>query len=240
MNNEVTVGDISVSSFKSIEHLINSAILDGNSIKPGIGIAINPEKIMTAKNDISVKAILDKATLKYPDGIGVTYVMSKKLGEKVARIPGCELWENLMISSIPHKIPVFILGATGQVIHQTRDKLVALGVNVVGFHDGYFDKNNPEDIINEIKNSGAKIISVGLGSPSQELFIFDCVKDVPNAFYMGVGGTYDVYTGSVKRAPWFFRKIHCEWLFRLLSNPTRMKRQFNLVKYIQLYLTGKL
>lgn len=239
MINKVNVGGIDVAAYQSIDELINSSILTVEGVQPGVGIAINPEKIMAAKKDPLLMSILQSATLRYPDGVGVSYVMSRRLNSKVARIPGCELWERLMVRSIEQQTPVFLLGATQSTVSQTSEKLIALGVNVVGCKDGYFTKEQQQSVIDEIVDSGAKIVSVALGSPRQELFIFECLKYAPNTFFMGVGGTYDVFTNKVKRAPHFFRALNLEWLFRLLSQPSRLLRQGNLVKYVYYYLTKK-
>jgi len=240
MTKDVSVGGISISCFSSIAEVISTRILTEESVNPGVGIAINPEKVITAANNPEIRDVINKATLRYPDGIGVSYVMSKKVGEPVARIPGCELWEHLMLASRKNEVPVFLVGASEKVICNTNQKLSAQGVNIVGYHNGYFNDADNSEIIDKIKDSKAKLITVALGSPRQELFIFECQKVIPEAFYMGVGGTYDVFTGNVKRAPWLFRKAHCEWLFRLLSQPTRLTRQINLFTYIRLYLLGKL
>lgn len=240
MSKEITVGDISISCFDSITNVIESAILDEEKIIPGVAIAINPEKIVSARNNLKVREVINKATLRYPDGIGVSYVMSKKLGEKVARIPGCELWEKLMYASVQHQLPVYLVGASNEVISMTRKKLEDNGVNVVGIQDGYFEENKADEVIRDIKSTGAKIVTVALGSPKQELFIYDCVNHIPDAFYMGVGGTYDVYIGNVQRAPKIYRTLNIEWLYRLLSQPTRIGRQVNLLKYIYYYLSKRL
>jgi UDP-N-acetyl-D-mannosaminouronate:lipid I N-acetyl-D-mannosaminouronosyltransferase len=239
MINKVNIGGIDVAAYQSIDDLIDSSILTTQGVSPGVGVAINPEKIMAANNNANVMSILQNATLRYPDGIGVSYVMSKRLDAKVARIPGCELWERLMVRSAEQQIPVFLLGATQSTVSQTSDKLKALGVNVVGFKNGYFTKEQQQSVINEIVDSGAQIVSVALGSPRQELFIFECIKHAPNTFFMGVGGSYDVFTNNVKRAPYFFRALNLEWLFRLLSQPSRLFRQGNLLKYIYYYLIKK-
>ena len=240
MINNVLIGGVEVSAFKSINDVIDNAILSNAGVIPGVGIAINPEKIMSAIESKALYDLLAKATLKYPDGIGVSYVMKKKLKYDVARVPGCELWEQLMIKSVHNNVPVFLVGASENVVQQTKNKLVGQGVNIVGVANGYFQKSEESSLIEGIKSSGAKIVSVALGSPKQEYFMFECRKALPDAFYMGVGGTYDVFTGNVNRAPSFFRKVRCEWLYRLLSQPTRIGRQINLLKYIWLYFTSKL
>ncbi|MGO2181137.1 MAG: WecB/TagA/CpsF family glycosyltransferase [Pseudoalteromonas nigrifaciens] len=240
MKNKVSVGGIDIVAYSSIEELISTSILTTEKVLPGMAVAINPEKIIAAKDDPNVMAILQSATLCYPDGIGVSYVMSKRSKTKVARIPGCEFWEQLMISSVKQQVPVFLLGAKQETVLQASDKLKALGVNVVGYKNGYFTKEQQQSVIDEIVSSGAKIVSVALGSPRQELFIFECMKFAPDTFFMGVGGTYDVFTGNVKRAPKLFRSLNLEWLYRLLSQPSRLFRQSNLLKYIYYYLTNKI
>jgi UDP-N-acetyl-D-mannosaminouronate:lipid I N-acetyl-D-mannosaminouronosyltransferase len=240
MNNNVFVGGVEVSAFKSIEDVIDNAILSDAGVIPGVGIAINPEKILSAMESEELFHLLAKATLKYPDGIGVSYVMNKKLKREVARVPGCELWEQLMKKSVRNNVPVFLVGASEIVIQKTKAKLVGQGVNVVGIANGYFQKSDELALIDKIHYSGAKIVSVALGSPKQEYFMFECQKVIPDAYFMGVGGTYDVFTGNVKRAPLLFRRARCEWLYRLLSQPTRIGRQANLLKYVGLYFMGKL
>ncbi|MBE0365096.1 hypothetical protein PULV_a3409 [Pseudoalteromonas ulvae UL12] len=240
MTNNVNIGEIEVSSFDSIDSLIEKEIILDTGIKPGVAIAINPEKVIAARHDFSIMQILNQATLKYPDGAGVAFVMSKKLNKKVPRIPGCELWERLMYRSAETQVPVYLLGASEEVISTTKEKLISQGVNVVGYQNGFFDHSNPESVIKAISDSGAKIVSVALGSPKQELFIFECKKFMPDVFFMGVGGTYDVFTNNVKRAPKMFRLLNLEWLYRLLSQPSRLFRQGRLVEYIGLYLKGRL
>ncbi len=240
MNKKINIAGISISSFTSIEQAIETEIITPSGIKSGVAIAVNPEKIMIAKKNKQLAELLAKASLKYPDGIGVSYVMSKKSRQYVARIPGCELWEKVMLKSAEQKIPVFLVGASATVLQQTQSKLMVQGVNIVGAINGYFNQTDEAKVIAQIKASGAQIISVALGSPKQELFMFECHKAIPTSFFMGVGGSYDVFTGNVKRAPLGFIKFHCEWLYRLLSQPTRINRQINLIKYILLYLMKKL
>lgn len=237
---EVSIAGISVVAYSSIEQLIEQEIYSEGVITPGFAIAINPEKIISANEDNKVKEILNSATLRFPDGIGVSYVMSKKLRRKVVRIPGCELWQQLLEITVTHQTPIFIIGATPETLAKTVGKLSDKGVNVVGWQHGFFADADIDGIIESIKLSQAEIVTVALGSPKQEIFIQQCRKVLPQIFYMGVGGTYDVYTGNVKRAPWFFRTIHCEWLYRILSQPTRASRQLKLLTYVKMYIFGKL
>ena len=136
-----------------------------------------------------------------------------------------------MKGSAPLSVPVFIVGAKPEVNQQTVDKLKQeLNVNVVDSCDGYF--KDDAELIERIKQSQAKVVTVALGSPRQENFINKCREVYPEAFYMGVGGTYDVFTDRVKRAPQWAQKYNLEWFYRLACQPTRITRQLKLVKYL--------
>ncbi|PLL09905.1 lipopolysaccharide N-acetylmannosaminouronosyltransferase, partial [Klebsiella pneumoniae] len=84
------------------------------------------------------------------------------------------------------------------------------------------------------------IVTVAMGSPRQEIFMRDCRRLYPHALYMGVGGTYDVFTGHVHRAPKFWQDLGLEWFYRLLLQPSRIKRQFRLLRYLRWHYSGKL
>lgn len=243
MNKEVDVvpvscfiGGLEISSCPSVDELAQGIVRNGN-VKYGFAIAVNAEKIVASYENPDVHKTLSTATMLYPDGAGVSLLMSKRLAP-TARIPGCDLWMSIMGESAKHKVPVFIVGATKEVNEQTVQRLLHDGVNVVGSADGYFASE--EDLVDCIKSSKAKIITVALGSPRQENFINKCRQVYPDAFYMGVGGTYDVFVGRVKRAPQFWQNLNLEWLYRLVSEPKRAFRQIKLIKYIWLIATKKI
>uniref|UniRef100_UPI003A94C59B WecB/TagA/CpsF family glycosyltransferase n=1 Tax=Bizionia sp. TaxID=1954480 RepID=UPI003A94C59B len=136
-------------------------------------VAINPEKIILARNDPKIKKILLANEVRYSDGIGAVKLLEKKSGKSVARIPGCELWELLMKSSGEKNIPVFLIGASPAVLNNTIEKLKKnYSTNIVGHSDGYF--TNEEQLILDIITSGAKLVTVAMGSQKQELFINKC------------------------------------------------------------------
>lgn len=200
---------------------------------PGSAIAVNPEKIVKSVEDENTKLILEKASFLYPDGIGVVKLLKHRFGGSISRIPGCELWELLMNKAAIEGTPVYLLGAKPEVVAQTAERLSSeFNTKIVGYRDGYF--SDEIDVIDSIKSSGAKIVAIALGSPKQEFLIEKCINEGVNAFFMGVGGTFDVYTGNVDRAPEIFLKLNLEWFYRLASQPTRWRRQLNLVKFIQL------
>lgn len=232
------IGQIEVSLFSSVSQAAAQIIcfhLDGFNN----AIAINPEKLVRMRHDRDLLQASKAASINYADGIGVCMALGARSGQKIARIPGIELWEELMHRSTLNNVPVFILGGTKAINNITVEKLRAeLGVNVVGQSDGYFD--NHADVIEAIRNCKAKIISVALGSPKQELFIEKCREAGLTGFFMGVGGSYDVFSGRVERAPESFRNLGLEWLYRMLHQPSRIFRQKNLVTFVLLYLRRQL
>ncbi|QIZ77313.1 WecB/TagA/CpsF family glycosyltransferase [Ferrimonas lipolytica] len=236
MNNKCIINGLEISAFDDMGHAIDSILHEGDVVS-GCAIAVNAEKIVSSYEREDVKSILESASFRYPDGAGVSLVMAKR-GCVSARIPGCDLWVELMKGSASFNLPVFIVGAKPEVNLQTVEKLKnEFGVKVVGACDGYFD--NESELIDRVKRSQAKIVTVALGSPRQENFINRCREFHPDAFYMGVGGTYDVFTDRVKRAPQWAQKYNLEWLYRLVSQPTRITRQFKLVKYLFLVVMNK-
>ncbi|WP_419569748.1 WecB/TagA/CpsF family glycosyltransferase [Rheinheimera sp.] len=233
----VQVGGIGVMAFADMPELVNYIVHDDGTVFAGSAIAMNPEKVIAAGKNPQLMQLLNQADIRYADGMGVVKVMRRKLKRKVKRIPGCELWQELMAKAAQTKTPVFLVGAKPQVLQETVAKLQAMGVQVVDSQDGYF--KDEDALIERIAASGAKMVTVAMGSPRQEQFIGKCQQQLPDAYYMGVGGTYDVFTGHVKRAPALWCKLHLEWAYRLLSQPSRIGRQMNLVTFVWRYLTHK-
>lgn len=227
--------------FKDMAHFLDY-LYQGAQIKSGSLIAINAEKILTAETDKGLNQLLDEADYLYADGISVVRGIRRKYPDaQVSRIAGADLWEALMERAGKEGTLVFLVGGKPQVLAQTESKLKAQwNVNIVGSQDGYFTPQDRDALFERIKASGAKIVTIAMGSPKQELFIRACRQVHPDALYMGVGGTYDVFTGHVKRAPKAWQNLGLEWLYRLLSQPSRIKRQFKLLKFVGYYYSNKL
>jgi len=234
----VDVSGIDITPYKTMGDAVKSILDENGRVVPGFAIALNAEKIIAMRKDPKIKAVLKTATLRYPDGIGVVWVLKRK-GFECARIPGCDLWVELMKASVRKKTKVYLVGAKPDVMERTRNKLInQMGVNLIGHQHGYFECE--ETLISNIVNSDAKIVTVAMGSPAQENFIAKCRIKHPNAFYMGVGGTYDVFVGEVRRAPIWAQKYNIEWLYRVMNQPSRIFRQFALLKFFMLLLLNKL
>ncbi|MGG7448984.1 lipopolysaccharide N-acetylmannosaminouronosyltransferase [Kosakonia oryzendophytica] len=227
--------------WRDMQHALDYLYANGE-IKQGTLIAINAEKMLTLEDDARVRALIEAAEFKYADGISVVRSLRKKFPcAQVSRVAGADLWEKLMARAGENATPVFLVGGKPDVLAQTEQKLRAQWrVNIVGSQDGYFNPGQQQALFERIRDSGAKIVTVAMGSPKQELLMRDCRAVYPDALYMGVGGTYDVFTGHVKRAPKLWQHLGMEWLYRLLSQPSRLKRQLRLLRYLRWHYSGKL
>ncbi|WP_075183410.1 lipopolysaccharide N-acetylmannosaminouronosyltransferase [Pantoea sp. 1.19] len=238
---QYVIRGIALYGFASMPRFIDFLCADGQW-KTGTLVAINAEKVLTAEQSPALRSLIAEAEYKYPDGISIVRAIRKKYpGAQVTRLPGADLWEALMAKAGAEGTPVFLLGGRPDVLQQTAAKLRRQWqVNLVGTQDGYFDADQREALFARIAASGAKIVTVAMGSPRQELLMRDCKVNYPEALYMGVGGTYDVFTGHVRRAPKLWQQLGLEWLYRLLSQPSRLRRQLRLLTWVKYYWRGDL
>lgn len=227
--------------WRNMKHALDYLYAEG-SLRTGTLVAINAEKILTAEDNAEVRELIQAAEFKYADGISVVRSIRKKFPQaEVSRVAGADLWEALMARAGAEGTPVFLVGGKPEVLSQTMDKLrQQWNVNIVGSQDGYFQADQRQALFERIRDSGARIVTVAMGSPKQEILMRDCRQIYPQALYMGVGGTYDVFTGHVKRAPKIWQNLGLEWLYRLLSQPSRIKRQWRLLRYLCWHFTGAL
>ncbi len=191
--------------------------------KKGQVITINPEMIEYAHKDQTFAGIVDAAELVIPDGIGVQLGL-KALGYNVNRIPGVEFAKRLIAEFEGH--PVALIGAKPHILAAVVESLKNEfpGLSLVYAKDGYFEDSKA--VLKEVAASNPELVLVALGSPKQEEFISELKKRLPEAVMIGVGGSFDVWSGSVKRAPEIYRKLGLEWLYRTVKEPKRFKRIF--------------
>ncbi|MCU6667457.1 lipopolysaccharide N-acetylmannosaminouronosyltransferase [Enterobacteriaceae bacterium H4N4] len=227
--------------WRNMQHALDYLCADGR-IKTGTLVAINAEKMLTIEDNAQVRDLIEAAEFKYADGISVVRSVRKKYTDaNISRVAGADLWEALMARAGSDGTPVFLIGGKPEILAQTEQKLRAQWqVNIVGSQDGYFNADQQQALFARIRDSGAKIVTVAMGSPRQEILMRDCRQVCPDALYMGVGGTYDVFTGHVKRAPKVWQNLGLEWLYRLLSQPSRITRQLRLLRYLGWHYSGRL
>jgi UDP-N-acetyl-D-mannosaminouronate:lipid I N-acetyl-D-mannosaminouronosyltransferase len=208
----------------SEEELMNYAI-DNYSIM----IAVNAEKILHATDE---SRTLINRNLGYPDGVGAVWALKKKGIKSVVKTPGCELWLSLVSFCYKTKSFYFV-GGKQSVIESTvkRVKSEFEDINICNFRNGYIKTELEElKLIEDIKKHQPDIVFVAMGSPKQEKLMERMQKQHP-AVYQGLGGSFDVYTGQVRRAPKWWVKNNLEWTYRLLSQPSRIKRQIHLLRF---------
>jgi N-acetylglucosaminyldiphosphoundecaprenol N-acetyl-beta-D-mannosaminyltransferase len=189
--------------------------------------AVNPEKVMRARQDSALRDLLASATLLIPDGIGVV-LAARWLGlGRFGRVPGSELMPNLCARAAARGYGVFLFGARPEVNEAAADTLVSRypGLTIAGRQDGYVKEEAMAALVDRINASGAAILFVALGSPRQEAWMHDHAPALKVKVAQGVGGTFDVIAGRVNRAPPLFLALNLEWLYRLLREPRRLWRQ---------------
>jgi N-acetylglucosaminyldiphosphoundecaprenol N-acetyl-beta-D-mannosaminyltransferase len=191
--------------------------------------AINAEKIMMYSQDTQMKAIIDNSALPVPDGSGAVLGLKFLYGLNCIRL---DLPRTIFELANEEKYKLFILGSSEDINKKAVGKLKEKysDIDIVGRKNGYFASE--EEIINILKQTQPQIVMVALGSPKQEKFAAKINKVLPNILFIGCGGALDILAGKITRAPKFFQDNHIEWLYRLMLEPKRIKRQ----KILPLYL----
>lgn len=212
--------------------LKNRILSDINNNVKSFIVAINPEKILTAQKDHELINLLNGATYQIPDGVGILLASRMKKGKIRERITGIDTFVGLCELAADHGKSVFLYGAKPGIAEKATEELKKMfpHLKVAGFLHGYEkDQDYVKQTINEAKPD---ILFVALGSPNQEYWIVENMDQLNVKVFQGVGGSFDVISGQVKRAPKFFQKIGCEWLYRLLIEPSRIRRQFKLPLFL--------
>jgi N-acetylglucosaminyldiphosphoundecaprenol N-acetyl-beta-D-mannosaminyltransferase len=189
----------------------------------------NPEIIMEAQDNKELMKALNNASLVVPDGIGVVLASRILKGPSLPeRVAGYDLVQNLFKSAAKTDYTFYFLGGEVGIADKAAKKMEEKykGLKIVGRQHGYF--KDEKEIIKKIQAVKPDVLLVGLGAPKQEILI-DKYKDIlPAKLCIGVGGSFDVMAGKVKRAPVIFQKLALEWFYRLISQPTRIKRMIRL------------
>ncbi len=207
---------------EDIFSLAEKTINEGRSFQI---ITINPEMIMNASKDANFKEIVNKADLNIADGIGVKIALKlKKISNN--HIRGVDLARKLVELANNKNYKIAFFGAKQEVIEKTIEnfKTKYNNLNIVYYRNGYFDEIEP--ILDEIAIAKPNILLVGLGSPAQEKVIEKLKEKLNSCVMIGVGGSFDVFSGLTKEAPEIYQKLGLEWLYRTLKEPKRFKRIF--------------
>jgi N-acetylglucosaminyldiphosphoundecaprenol N-acetyl-beta-D-mannosaminyltransferase len=196
-------------------------------------ITLNAEMIERAQDNPDLRALINAADLVTPDGAGVVWA-SRCLGRPVPeRVTGIDLMLELAGEASRAGRRVFLLGAAPGVADEAAERLRARypGLNLVGTCHGYFSAAETPAIVERVRDAAADILFVALGAPKQEYWIRDNLGDLGVSVAIGVGGSFDVIAGRVKRAPAWMRKLQLEWLGRLVREPSRFRRMLALPRF---------
>lgn len=191
-------------------------------------IGVNADKILQMKDAPEIDAIVRRCEVISADGASML-IASKKLGVYLPeRVAGVDFMDTLCARAEEKGYSVYLLGATADVVAETskalHEKYPQLHIN--GFRDGYFDESEFKDIAAEVGRAHANIVFVGITSPKKEKLIeYFRACGIPGVF-VGVGGTFDVISGNIPRAPLWMQNAKLEWFFRFLQEPKRLARRY--------------
>ncbi|MGC7846372.1 WecB/TagA/CpsF family glycosyltransferase [Desulforudis sp. 1088] len=205
---------------------------------PSQVITMNPEYLYRAQREPLLLDIANGAALVTADGVGIVWA-ARLAGRPVPeRVTGIDLMLALLERASAKGWRVFLLGAAPGVAEEAAEKARERWPSLVicGTHHGYFETGEDDRIIGKVRAAAPDLLFLGLGAPKQELWGARYLQDLGVPVVMGVGGSFDVLAGKVKRAPAWLRKLHLEWLGRLLREPRRWRRQMVLPKFILMVL----
>ncbi|WP_440468557.1 WecB/TagA/CpsF family glycosyltransferase [Pseudomonas sp. YH-1] len=188
---------------------------------------VNVAKLVNMQLDNELSESVKSCDIINIDGIGVVWG-ARFLGQKIPeRVAGVDLFHQLLAMSAKSNFPVYLLGATEEVVAKTATTVEAMypGLEVAGYHHGYF-WDDEEKMVETIRNSNARLLFVAITSPKKENFINRWKDQLGVNFVMGVGGTFDVVAGKVKRAPLWMQNHGLEWLYRVIQEPGRMWKRY--------------
>ena len=212
--------------------------------QPGVTMIVTPnsEIVQRASKEDELRQLISSADLIIPDGVGLVYA-SKIIGCPLSeRVTGIDFLESIITYLEKNGKSIYFFGSKPGVAEAAADRIKEKypKLIVAGTHDGYFKPEEEAGIVKEINDSSTDFLCVALGAPKQERFIHDHRSELKVSGAIGVGGSLDVWAGTLKRAPEFYRKHGFEWLYRLIQEPSRYKRMLALpVFMLRVIFTGK-
>ncbi|CAM2828634.1 WecB/TagA/CpsF family glycosyltransferase [Janthinobacterium lividum] len=191
-------------------------------------VVVNVDKLVKAERDAELRRIINDCALINADGMPVVWA-SRLLGKPLKeRVAGVDLFEALMRRSADKQWRVYLLGAREEVVSEVKRlyELKYPGLTVAGYRNGYWSAEEEPGIVAQITEARADLLFVAISSPKKEHFLGQYQGQMKIPFAMGVGGTFDVAVGRVKRAPVWMQKSGLEWFYRFLQEPRRMFRRY--------------
>lgn len=199
-------------------------------------VTLGTEMVVAAQKDDRFRAVVNASALSLCDTVGVLTIARRRGAALRERVTGVELTDRLCELAAARGVPVFFLGGAEGVAADAAAILEVRypGLIVAGTRDGYFADAQSAEIAAGIRESGAKLLFAGMGSPRQEFWLAEHLHETGCGAGIGVGGSFDVLGGRVERAPTLMRRYGLEWLYRLAKEPHRWKRQLALPAFVWL------
>jgi N-acetylglucosaminyldiphosphoundecaprenol N-acetyl-beta-D-mannosaminyltransferase len=208
-------------TLQTIEGFIHSG-------KPHQHVVVNVDKLVKASRDAALQHIINACALVNVDGMPVVWA-SRLLGKPLKeRVAGVDLFEALMQRAAQKGWRVYFLGATEDVVSSVKHLFEAKypHITIAGYRNGYWNTDQEASVVADIKAAQADLLFVAISSPKKEQFLNRYQAEMKIPFAMGVGGTFDVMAGKVKRAPVWMQKTGFEWFYRFLQEPRRMFKRY--------------
>ncbi len=212
-------------SMEETLHTIEKFIQSG---QPHQHVVVNVDKLVKASRDVELRRIINACPLINVDGMPVVWA-SRLLGKPLKeRVAGVDLFESLMKRSAEKGWRVYLLGAREEVVSGVKQVYMRKypGLTVAGYRNGYWKPEEEAEVVEQIKAAQADLLFVAISSPMKEHFLGRYQAELKIPFAMGVGGTFDVVVGKVKRAPVWMQDAGLEWFYRFLQEPRRMFKRY--------------
>ena len=191
-------------------------------------IGVNADKALQARDEPEIAAILERCEVVNADGASMV-LAAKWLGTPLPeRVAGIDLMQRLCELARDQRYSVYLLGAKTAVVEEVKTclELRIPGIKIVGLRDGYFDDQSFAEVAEQIQRLSPNLVFVGITSPKKERVIEFCRDAGARSVFVGVGGSFDVISGAIPRAPRWMQRINLEWLFRMLKEPKRLFRRY--------------
>jgi N-acetylglucosaminyldiphosphoundecaprenol N-acetyl-beta-D-mannosaminyltransferase len=219
------------------------AILEGfvKDRRPHLVVTADASGIAQAQTDPKHLALIQHADLVTPDSVGVMWA-AKRAGEPIPeRVSGVDILDRVCALSADKGYRIYFLGAAPGVAELAAEKLRLkhVGCNIVGARHGYFPPESDEIVAQEVAAFKPDFLFVAMGIPRQEKFIKATMDIIKAPVSVGVGGSFDVFSGKAKRAPKLFQTLHMEWFWRLILNPKKIAKVKSLPKFVWMVLREK-
>ena len=205
-------------------------------------VTLGTEMVVQAQRDPAFREVVNRAALSLCDTVGLLTVARRRGATLRSRVTGVELVERICERAAADRARIYLLGGAEGVAADAAGVLEARfpGLQIAGARNGFFGSDDLARIVAEIRASQAQILCVGLGSPRQEFFLAEHLRATGCGVGIGVGGSFDVLSGRVRRAPHLWRRLGLEWLYRLLREPYRWRRQLALPHFVWLIALDRL